>query len=177
MVSANASGHRPLVRHQGAICDQWSLVLVVKGPACLLKTSALDGLLVLVTDCGRMAEPRLHQIQVHGMELNTCIWEDVSELSRNFPPSPAGLTTPSATRSTGQLEDTQVGGGSQSSRQGCGLHPCQCAGGGCQAGLQLCLCTNSLTPDSGGGCPSPPGSPALLFPPRPPSPSLRGVSE
>lgn len=83
---------------------------MVMGPACLLKTSALDGLLVLVTDCGRLAEPRLRQIQVHGMKLNTCIWEDVKELSRNFPPSPAGLTTPSATRSTGQLEDTQVGG-------------------------------------------------------------------
>ena len=110
MVSANASGHRPLVRHQGAICNQWSLVLIVMGPARLLKTSALDGLLVLVTDCRRMAEPRLCQIQVHGMELNTCIWEDVSELSRNFPPSPAGLTTPSATRSRGSLKILRLGG-------------------------------------------------------------------
>ena len=52
MVSANASGHRPHVRHQGAIWGQWSLILIVMGPARLLKTSALDGLLVLVTDCG-----------------------------------------------------------------------------------------------------------------------------
>lgn len=109
-----------------------------------MKTLALDGLLVLVTDCGRMAEPRLRQIQVHGMELNACIWEDVSELSRNFPPSPAGLTTPSATRSTRQLEDTQVGeGGHNPPVKAVGCTPANVLVGDVRQG---CSSASALTP-------------------------------